>query len=43
MEGERLQKGWGKLPDGAIARAKEVNGIIMAWSNQPLRLFDRGL
>ena len=39
MEGEGLQKGRRKLPDGAIAGAKEVNRLVLARPNQSRRLF----
>ena len=39
MEGERLQKRRRKLAEVAIARAKEVDGVIMARPNQPRGLF----
>ena len=39
VQGEGLEKGRCKLPDGAIAGPKEVDGVIMAWPNQPGRLF----
>ena len=40
VQGEGLEKGRCKLPDGAIAAPKKVDGVIMAWPNQPGRLFD---
>jgi len=40
VKGEGLEKRRRKLPDGAIAGPKEVDGIILARPNQPRRLFD---
>jgi hypothetical protein len=41
MEGEGLEKGWGKLADGAIPGAKEINCAILPRTNQGRGVFDR--
>ena len=40
MQGEGLEKRRRKLPDGAIAGPKEVDGIVLPRPNQPCGLFD---
>ena len=42
MEGQRLQKGRGKLPNRTIAGSEEVDRIVMTRTNQPLGFFDGG-
>jgi len=42
MKGECLQKGRRKLPDRAIARPKEVDGLVLTWPNQPGCFVDGG-
>ena len=39
LEGQRLQEGGRKLPDGTVTRAKEINRAIMARANQLRGLF----
>jgi hypothetical protein len=42
MQGERRKKRRRKLPDGAIAGPKEVDGVILVRPHQPGRLFHGG-